>query len=375
MHLINIRHSLFIAFFVLSLFSPLSYAAIGVTDFKFGQVEGIAINSKGHLFVSDSKECVIYKLVPTYWHNVWMRTVFAGDYGSCGVQIDGKGRAARFKRPQKMAIDSADNLYLIDDELSHTIVKITPSADATALSFIDMDYDSRPFDFFSAIAVDHSDFLYIADGQIIRRVNLMSNEMNRFAGDPDCRDYQEGMRNKVCFSGANSDTRPLETTFIRAMTFDDNNELYLSLGNGARVISKISSSGFVSTYSGKPFTPGKNDADAKLSKLSDPEGLFYSNHTLYIADAKSPSDDLSIQGSTIRSVQTEMSLMRTIAGSNTDVGYKDSTLNDSLFGAYLGDLVVSLTDQIFVTDISNNNIRVIDSAKNEVSTLKGFAIP
>jgi sugar lactone lactonase YvrE len=75
---------------------------------RFADPEGIAIDSKGNLFVADTLNEVIREVSPS-----GVVTTVAGVAGSIGY-ADGLPGIARFNRPNGVAIDSADNLYVAD---------------------------------------------------------------------------------------------------------------------------------------------------------------------------------------------------------------------------------------------------------------------
>jgi len=91
---------------------------------------GMAIDSSGNLYVCDSGNNTIRKITPA-----GVSTTIAGLAGTSG-SADGDGlTAARFNNPWGIAIDSADNLYVVDKGNS-TIRKLTNSAGVYTVSII-----------------------------------------------------------------------------------------------------------------------------------------------------------------------------------------------------------------------------------------------
>jgi NHL repeat len=75
---------------------------------RFNQPEGIAINSKGELFIADTYNFTIRKIDIN-----GQVSTFAGKGKQPGY-ADGKGKNARFNMPLGIAIDKNDNLYITD---------------------------------------------------------------------------------------------------------------------------------------------------------------------------------------------------------------------------------------------------------------------
>ncbi len=86
---------------------------------QFAYPVGIAVDSKGDVFVADSANATIRKITPA-----GVVTTFAGKAEVPG-SADGTGGQARFQFPAGMTIDASDNLFVADLG-NNTIRKITP---------------------------------------------------------------------------------------------------------------------------------------------------------------------------------------------------------------------------------------------------------
>lgn len=97
----------------------------------FGALEGIAIDAKGNIFVSDNEYFNIRKISTS-----GVVSTFAGS-GASGI-VDGNGTAAEFALPQAMAIDAGGNIFVSDTQYNsislYTVRKITP--DGTVSTFL-----------------------------------------------------------------------------------------------------------------------------------------------------------------------------------------------------------------------------------------------
>jgi sugar lactone lactonase YvrE len=95
---------------------------------RFSYSQGIGVDSFGNLYVADSGNHIIRKI--TSGGNV---TTIAGNTGSCCGSADGFGTAARFYRPQGIAIDSYGNLYIAESG-NHLIRKITSGGNVSTIA-------------------------------------------------------------------------------------------------------------------------------------------------------------------------------------------------------------------------------------------------
>jgi len=130
---------------------------------RFGNLFGIAADSAGNVYVADNTYSTIRKITPA-----GAVTTLAGTPGISG-SADGTGSAARFFSPRGIAIDSAKNLY-VTDQNNQTIRKITPAGVVTTLGGVAGSYGiadgtGRSARFFTpaGIAVASSGVLYVAD--------------------------------------------------------------------------------------------------------------------------------------------------------------------------------------------------------------------
>jgi sugar lactone lactonase YvrE len=94
---------------------------------QFYHPEGVATDPGGNVYVADTWNHTIRKINPA-----GAVTTLAGLAGNFGA-ADGTNSKARFNRPTGIAVDSATNIF-IADSLNHTIRKIMPSGTVSTIA-------------------------------------------------------------------------------------------------------------------------------------------------------------------------------------------------------------------------------------------------
>jgi len=137
----------------------------------FGGPKGIVFDSQGNLLVTDGNAV---RRVTTDG----VVTTVAGSV-QYGGYLDGTGAAARFNFPQAIAVDSEESIY-VADESNYVIRKITAGGVVTTFAgnegagsgSTDGTGAAARFGFVSGIAIDGADNLYVLDGNsTVRRIS------------------------------------------------------------------------------------------------------------------------------------------------------------------------------------------------------------
>ncbi|HKI68289.1 MAG TPA: hypothetical protein VKA67_01780, partial [Verrucomicrobiae bacterium] len=124
---------------------------------------GVAVDNVGNVYVADRDNHTIRKV--TAGGVVTTLAGLAGSYGS----VDGTGSAARFHFPSDVAVDSAGNVYVADNN-NETIRRVTPGGVVTTLAGLaehtgsaDGTGSAARFASPRGVAVDDAGNLYVAD--------------------------------------------------------------------------------------------------------------------------------------------------------------------------------------------------------------------
>jgi sugar lactone lactonase YvrE len=237
---------------------------------KFNNPIGIALDSKGNVFVTDFGNNVIRKIATN--GNV---TTFAGS-GAIGF-ADGKGTTATFNGPTGITIDHADNLYIADN---HNIIrKITPAQDVTTFAgnvhtgpgFADGTGSEANFRLPEGLAIDAADNIYVADASnnMIRKITpaaVVTTVAGKLASGSD-----NGTSADATFNG------PL------GVAVDKSGNIYVTDTQNS-LVRKIAANGDVTTLAGtkeRAFYDGLN----LQAKFNDLHGIAVdASGNVYVGD-------------------------------------------------------------------------------------------
>ena len=154
---------------------------------QFDHPEGVAVDTKGNLYVADRFNQVIRKM--TLVGQNWVVTTLAGQPGVSGYFDSPNSGSAQFNEPRGVAVDTMGNVFVADTG-NNVIREITPSGGVSTIAGSYQVYAGLPlggyangpglggamFDFPTGIAVDSADNLYVADynNNVIRKLTKQS---------------------------------------------------------------------------------------------------------------------------------------------------------------------------------------------------------
>ena len=234
---------------------------------------GIAVDSAGNLYVSDTGNDTIRKITPA-----GAVTTLAGTAGASG-SADGTGSSARFNNPWSVAVDSVGNVYVADTSNS-TIRKITPAGVVATLAgtpgipgSADGVGATASFRSPEGVAVDASGNVLVADtvNYTVRKVTP-SGLVSTLAGIAGLPGSTDGSGPGARFN------------MPAALTVDGSGTIYVADTNNSE-IRMITPAGAVSTLAGAAYAQGSADGTGANARFNYEQGIAVdAAGDVYVAD-------------------------------------------------------------------------------------------
>jgi sugar lactone lactonase YvrE len=250
-----------------------------VNKAMFNKPRAVVVDGKGTIYVADTGNNVIRKI------SQGKVTTYAGT-GKAGFR-NGSVREAQFNAPGGLALDRAGNLY-VADTLNNVIRKISPQGLVTTYAgkntgeagYRDGSLAEAQFNEPAALAMDSQDNLYIVDSgnQLIRKI--AKGRVETVAGTQGALllgtnyiqgSFRDGSRTEAAFN------------FPKGITVLENGTLIIADTWNSR-IRAVLNTGQVITLAGTGEN-GKAPGPLYQAVLGSPVGVAYYNKNLYIADA------------------------------------------------------------------------------------------
>ena len=331
-----------------------SVSTAGTIFTSFDYPNDVAYGPDGYVYVADTDNDMIQKINPATSET----SIVAGQPGSSGYQ-EGVGPEALFERPYALTFGSDGYLYVADECLIRKINITTNQTFFVAGDNVNLDcgygegvgsaayfYEPR------GLAFGPDGYLYVADSdnQMIRRINVTTNETSLVAGDGSW-GYAEDNT-----AGSNA-----MFEYPLGLAFGPDGYLYVADSNN-HVIRKINVTTTGTYYvTGHPQSCGYQEGINESAYFCYPAGLAFGHDGyLYIAD----SDNYLIRKANVSTGQTYF-----VAG-NESIRYQEGAGANAGFEYPLG-LSAGAGNTIYIADTDNNRIRSINTLTNQTSLVAG----
>ena len=317
---------------------------------SFWNPAGIAIDSGGNLYVTDSDNITVRKITPG--GDV---STIAGTLRVSGSQ-DGTGSGAQFAYPYGIAVDGAGNVYVADIQ-NNNIRKITPGGVVSTFAGLagtsgstNATGTAARFHSPNAVASDAAGNLYVADtGNDTIRMITPGGVVSTLAGTAGAEGSSDGTGAAARFSAPAGVSVDSSGNVLVADTYNS-------------TVRVIAPGWGVTTVAGIAALAGSADGPPLVARFSGPWGVARDGAgNAYIADSFN---------NTVRKV-TASGTVSTIAGTAGVTGTLDGTGPAAQFNSPAG-TAVDAGGVVYVADSANHTIRKI-AADGTVTTFAGTA--
>ena len=333
---------------------PTGTSAATAASFLYPQ--GIATDTAGNVYVGDSSNHRIRFITPA-----GAVTTLAGS-GTPGFADNATGAAANFNNPIGVATDSTGNVYVADT--SNQIIRKVTSAGAVStlagtgsattptIGSANGTGASASFYTPSGISVDVNNNIFVADtnNRAIRKIITTTGAVSTFAGATGI----GSLDGNGSSAGFNLPSGAVSDSVGNLYVVDTNNH----------IIRKITPSGAVSTYAGRPGISGYSEGSGSNALFNSPGGLAIDNvGNLYVADTGNHRIRYIIPTPGASTGTTSL-----FAGSGAATFAEGKGASASFYNPR--SVVTDSAGNVYVVDRDNQRIRKI-IADGTVSTLAG----
>lgn len=315
------------------------------TAASFNHPRGLAVDKDGNVYVADYDNHLIRKVTSS-----GEVSTVAGSSGASG-SVDGTGSAARFTRPEGIAVDNSGTLY-VADTFSHKIRKITPTGVVTTVAGSGVPGGTDGTGFVASfnaptgITVDPAgSTLYVGDSgsHTVRRVVLATGEVSTLAGSGSA-GANDAQGAAASFN--HPEGVALDASATTLYVADYGNHKIRKIELATQVVTTVAGSGSDSDV----------DGTGTAATFSFPFGLTVGpGGLIHVADSGNDK---------VRRITPE-GVVTTWAGSGT-AGAEDTA---AAFNE-LGHVAIDASGNLYVTDPMNHKVRKVTAA-GEVSTWAG----
>ncbi len=324
---------------------------------------GVAVDSLGNVYISDTNNNVIRKI--TVSNGIISTVVGTGATGFSGDT--GTATSAKIYFPYGVSTDASDNLY-VSDYGNQRIRKVasgiinTFAGSSTAGDFGGDNgvATSAKLNMPHKVAFDSSGNVYIADygNNRIRKVDIVSNIISTVAGSST----------STAFSGDGGQATAASFHYIYGIALDSSNNIYVADAGNNRIRMISASTGIINTICGLSTYGWSGDGGLAVNAiLNFPMGVSIdSSDNIYISDSGNNA---------VRKITSSDNIINTIAGSSTNSGFSGDNGPATVAKLYYPyATTIDSINNVYIVDYGNCRIRKV-IISTYTPTLKPSIVP
>lgn len=321
---------------------------------SLNEPKGLAIDSRGHLFVADSENHVVRRVDRV----TGLITTVAGSAPESAPPVSQAGVADPVYEeevdPLAETSQKTTEQFTQQTDLSGTVRYLVGAAAPKRYGGDDGPATKAVLNFPTAVAVDAQGHLYIADtmNHRVRRVDARTGIITTIAGTGQAR-----------FSGDGGPADRAALNEPAALAIDAQGQLYIADQSNNRVRAVDLKTGIIRTVAGTGSAAYDGDGKpATESTLAGPSGLAVTAGTLYIAD--------TFNGR-IRSVDLSTGMIATVAGDGGSYRYQSPHDPPSSSVSRPSGIALDREGNLFLTDSDSHLIRRWERATGLLTRIAG----
>jgi sugar lactone lactonase YvrE len=321
---------------------------------------GLAVDSAGNIYVADATDSVIREVAS----GTDIITTVAGT-GTAGFSGDGgKAVSAQLSSPDNVAVDAAGNLYIADAgnfRVRKVVVatgNITTAAGGGTNSFTNGPATSAQLLAVPSVALDGAGNIYIADGNVVRKVTVATASISTLAGN-----------GKPGFAGYTGDGGPATSAQLSApagVAVDGAANLYISDTQNYAIREVAAATATIATVAGNGLPGYSGDGGAATGARIGAAfgGAVDGAGNIYFSD-----------GNVVRKVTAATGVITVAAGNGTTGNSGDG---GPATGAQLSNptsVAVDGSGNLYIADSASNVVRKVTAATGIITTVAGNGTP
>jgi trimeric autotransporter adhesin len=252
----------------------------GAATASLNRPQGLAVDSSGNVYFADQYNCVVRKI-----STAGTITTIAGVGGSCTYDGDtGKGILAHLNYPYGVALDTLGNLFISDTNncrirkvvLATDIITTYAGTGACSYTGDTAPASTATVAYPAGLAMDTANDLFIADtnNYVIRKITKASGKITTVAGNHTC-----------CFSGDGASALSAQMNYVYGLAVNGAGTIVTIADYYNQRIRQFTVGGNIDTIAGNgSATFGGDGALATAANLNYPGGIAVSGSNYYIAD-------------------------------------------------------------------------------------------
>lgn len=321
---------------------------------RFREPYGVAADSAGNLFVADTGNHILRRIVV----DTAVVTTLAGS--TPAGYADGLGSQARFFFPYDVTRDGAGDLWVADG-YNHAIRRVVVSTAAVSTpaggggpGSVDGVGPAARFYYPGGLVAGGAGDLYLVDrfNHTIRSIALATRTVTTLAGSPGMEGMDDG-------TGAAARFR-----YPHGVAPDGAGNLYVADSYNHTIRKLVIATGEVTTFAGAAGYSGTNDGIGSAARFYNPHGIAWDGAgNLFVAD---------VSNQTIRAIALATAEVTTLAGAAGSAGSTDGVGGSALFREPWS-VAADGAGYVYVADTHNHVIRKIEVVTRAVTTLAGSA--